>query len=951
MFKILKAIQVQGQPPGRFGGGAIYGMSCSLGMAGEPTKVTLNIVKEDAALAAPAPNVTSGGLTNITISDGLTSKTIHRLYPFKSTINSSAGSKTMSVSFVDQGAAFEKIFIGLAANHYPAVGASVRTVDDDFQFQVRCLECNTLWPHFENINGQVTRTLLEGVGGSINNGNGTIDGGFWILGKEQFTDGNCELPPVEYGFSDLTSALGTMGFNHNLDQYNRSDFYTAAYSGTLKEVLNSWAADFSFSFMIDPFDSGQNGKPTIVSQDLTAPVGLGAVNNAINAGFRKGSTGLIRSKSQTQSLEGTYVQKPIVKNKKPARGFSRQQTSYKEMSAYPVFIREAIQEEAHLGRTDVQLMVSMALAKYQAQARLIWLSDQAGKAWVANKTGPFPSLGFIPHQQGYITDAEMKKHLLDVFGGTAGGNSAFKHPVWQNPNNYMVFIGVYNPKDQGICEQNDAELADFYGKYFKYVGQEFDPNANNGAGEFFGANKIVNPPPSDRQCPPTGWPGQQQHQLHKYFDYASQISTLPKGDYYKDRSYPFQNILRHNLGVFAAAGAHAKGDYIIPMEDNAWGTHPEHVEKVFTNQWVQIPAGGNWGNEAKAITDLEHFLPIYAKFNSDRVMGSYLRDILPNFDLDFMAGNDQTKGYFPGIAIIPVIEKCLATNLKDNTIRRVLEITVGGPGFGGGGGIANDKVYDNDRRRVLKYHQAAKSKGKSCIIYCEEDIVSDLCRCPDIDDPIPRFKDVKADWVKLKHLHSPADPNEVTLVFPVMSEFQSYWKADMVWRGTYPKEIDIIGKPANMAQVGNVMGTRVVDYPVDQQMDPQPTANGFEQQYIVNGQPAPMDLAAYAANVAGMAGDNRGPTETITLKVDGVSYDTLWPFINPSSGLTSFNITVDGEGMSTDLTFSSHPSVLPKRDVWMQKFNATTRSQRNASSTPFKGGHNLPFEPNWGPHH
>ena len=72
-------------------------------------------------------------------------------------------------------------------------------------------------------------------------------------------------------------------------------------------------------------------------------------------------------------------------------------------------------------------MVSMALAKYQAQARLIWLSDQAAKAWIFDNVaggtgaGPFPSLGFIPHSDkasgthGYITDADTKKWLLDIF--------------------------------------------------------------------------------------------------------------------------------------------------------------------------------------------------------------------------------------------------------------------------------------------------------------------------------------------------------------------------------------------------------------------------------------------------------------------------------------------------------------------------------------------------------
>lgn len=955
MFKILQGVQVQGNQPGRIFGGGIYNMSCSLGQNGEATKVSLSIVSETGnyAVTPAACNVTSGGQTSITIGDNTGSVTIHRLYLYKYTLNSTAGSKTMTVSFVDQGAALNKIWVGLAARH-----SAVHTVrgDETFDFSVRCLECNTLWPHMvEPPPGQVTRTLLQASAGAgqVGFGNTTIDGGYIILGKEQFTDGNCEIPSVEYDFADLCSALTSMGFSHNLGLFNRSSLYTAAYTGTLKEVLTSWAADLCFSFTIDPF----NPILTIVGHDLTNPTGLGAVNNALDVGFRKGSPGggLIRTRSQTTSLEGTYRQRPIVKNIKPARGFSRQQTSYQQVVGKPVTIRKAINNQAHLGRSDAQLMVSIALAKYQAQARLIWLSDQAAKAWILDNAangrgaGPFPSLGFIPHSHpdgthGYITDTDTKKWLLELFGGSSiGGGSAFKHPVWSDPRNYMVFVGVYNPEDQGLCEAFDKELADFYGKYWYFHGQGFNQGGlagvdyPAGVGRFDGAAAgMVNPPPSERQCPDTSWPGAPQ--AHKYYDFASQITTLPNGDYHKGRSYPFKNILRANNGAFHGASNEARGDYIFPVEDNAWGTHPEQVEKAFSNQWVSVaPDGPDWQSNPgtggpQSITDLEHFLPIYARFDSDRLLSSYLRDILPNFDLNFMAGSDQVKGYFPGIAIIPNILMMKAQNLKPGGgLERILEVSVGGAGFGGGPGtgMINTQVYDNQRRRVLKYHLGARTK-KSCITYCEEDIVSELCKCNDILDPVHRWAggaNLRADWVKLTHLK-----NDVHLIFPVTSNYQPYYKAEIVWRGTYPKEVNIEGTPMGNP-IGNVMENRVMDHDVTNLLDPQPEGNGFKQQFVINGA-APQDLAGVKQGLKDLALSNAGPTETINVKLDGISYDTLWPFINPASGLTSFNISVDGEGMSTDLVFSSHPPKLPKRDVWMQKFNAMTRPQRALSVTP-----------------
>ena len=93
MFKILKGVSVNGGVPGVFAGGGIYNMSCTLGSSGEPTKVTLNIVAEnESAYQTIYPNVTSGGVHHITVSDGSSFFNIHRLYPYKYTKNESGKS-------------------------------------------------------------------------------------------------------------------------------------------------------------------------------------------------------------------------------------------------------------------------------------------------------------------------------------------------------------------------------------------------------------------------------------------------------------------------------------------------------------------------------------------------------------------------------------------------------------------------------------------------------------------------------------------------------------------------------------------------------------------------------------------------------------------------------------------------------------------------------------------
>ena len=73
----------------------------------------------------------------------------------------------------------------------------------------------------------------------------------------------------------------------------------------------------------------------------------------------------------------------------------------------------------------------------------------------------------------------------------------------------------------------------------------------------------------------------------------------------------------------------------------------------------------------------------------------------------------------------------------------------------------------------------------------------------------------------------------------------------------------------------------------------------------------------------------------------------LYDYLNPQSGLVSWNISIDGEGMSSDLTFSSRPPKLPKRDVFLQKLNAVSAHQlaRAPASNSSHGGVGMPFNP------
>jgi hypothetical protein len=927
-------------------------VSCDIGTATEPTKITLNIVSTNGTYAiGPASlNVTSGGAKTVTLGTGGSAITFNHMYVYKYNYNQTASSKTLTVSLMDHSIAFDKVFVGLVGRHSTDPTLVVPN-SVSFPFTVDCTECNTLWPRQVSVGpANVSKVVWSALNtGSYRvQGPGGIDGGYVIMGWEQWTDGNCEIPKVEYTFSELLTVLSAIGYDvTSLVALNRSAVYQASYSGSLREVLNAWASDFSFSFIIDPL----NPVLTIMATDLTVPVDLTQVKLSLSPAIGTGDFNsdspigaMIRSRSDSVTLENTYRQEPIIKNIKGAKSFTRKQINYTPMTGKPVSVTDAIGPWGHSGRTNYQFQVSIALAKYKPEARMLWLSDQCGQAGTPDAQRPlsdaWPSLGFIPATSGGaggaqgdygITDVGQKEQLVQLFNQD-NSNSAFQHPIWKDPNNYWVYIGVWNEAYQGAMESFDAELADFYNKWAYWYGcpwNDIYKTFDCGAGMM-----MTNPPASFRECPVFA-------DGNKYYDYAAEIKTLPESKFYQKGAYPFQDILRANAGAFyytqnqGVVDPHrVDGDAIFELADNAWGTSVEHMENLFANKWVLDQGNAaNWDPNLAPQSSLDHFMPIYARFDANQVLDAELRNILPAFKYDFLKSTARSQGYFPGIAIIPKLSQAKLSDPTTGMERPILEV---GPLITQTNGVA----YDNVRRRRL---EQVGDNAKDCTIYCEEDIVQNMCECPAIVDPLHKWpfdpltgvNHFIADAFQIGHLGS-----YKTIIFPIGADYIGYWKSDVTMRGTYPKEIDIFGAPA--FPVGNVMESKVVDVDVTQEINP--PEMGIGTQFVLAGHPAPVSFTTYATAIASMNQQSLFPGETINVKVDGIEFQGLVArgLLSPQAGLTNFSVSMDESGMSTDLTYSSRVPKMPKRDVWMQKVGPRATQGRTGGALAGRSGSGNP---------
>ena len=963
MFKTLQAVRYNNEPLGMAYGGYIYGVSCDMATTSDPTKITLNIISENGEYnIGPADlDVTSTGPKTLSFGTDSNIVTFYNMYVYKYNYNSSPSSKTLTVNLIDNSLALDKIFVGLINWHDTSLAIQESL---SYQFEVACDVCNSLYPRKQaGYQGAVRRSTWKTHINNIRvNPQRIIDGGYIILGQEQWSEKICDIGKVEYSFEELCTALDHLGFVHELRSVNRSKHYLANYTGTLREVLNAWGADFSFSFMMDPLVRHSR----IVVTDLTVPrvINLDKITKILNENFHPNSPdkGLVRSYSESFTLENTYRQETIARIVKPASNFARENTSYKRMEGRIVTIRDAIGFSFHHQRTDEEFMTSIALAKYNPASRLIWLSDRAAELWtrnlrvVSDVRNIFPSLGFIPATEGWIDKLnpffvrkgitsddvinKIKGQLILKFGENDAKTS--NHPIWSNVENYDIFIGVYNKEFQNYALQYEKELADFIGKYGYWYGNKFyqetksfDPPA--GVTPYVG---MINPPPSYKECPDffSAWDKQ------KFYSEQASITTRPESKPYKGRTYPFQNILKANSWVFDAThgGAQSESsegaDYIFNIEENSWGTNQEQIDKLFENKYIldnQQEATNWYSNPSPGQSDLDNYKPIYGIFTGSRQLDVDLRSILPGYDEHILKNDESRPGYFPGIAIIPKIEKMMIKNVLNNVEERVLSVET----------INNHRnpiVFENTRAKVIKHAAGLTDpEATDCVLWCEVDIMHERCKCEPEAEQIEGF-DPAGGWnattIRVSHLGS-----SVPIIFPVQTPYIGYWKSNTVYKGTYPKIIEIKGACPSELSIGNVMETRVLDVDLTQDLDPSLTGGRFVSQFLVRNslRDTPVTLEEYYnfLNPINLSVDS--PAQSINIKLDGLEFSKLAPeFINPMEGLTSFNITVDSEGVSCDLSFNTRPIKLPKKEVIFQKLGPratqTTGSVNRAGSSRIK---------------
>ena len=213
------------------------------------------------------------------------SQPVYRLDNFRivnCSISKKDNQKILTLTFHDNSLVLDKIYVGLLGQHIaldarsektavidkivmhcPSVNYSVAkmTTQTNFKQQMHVAEQqlskkisipstavlgsdDSNGPNKKNyitIKGKIRKTIHEGYGAVI------------LLGEEEFKDAPCAASEVTYTFETLIAAMKDLGIeikNDSLKDKSKGKI-KKNFSGTLKNVLNQWCDEYSYSYAVD----------------------------------------------------------------------------------------------------------------------------------------------------------------------------------------------------------------------------------------------------------------------------------------------------------------------------------------------------------------------------------------------------------------------------------------------------------------------------------------------------------------------------------------------------------------------------------------------------------------------------------------------------------------------------------------------------------------------------
>lgn len=345
-----------------------------------------------------------------------------------------------------------------------------------------------------------------------------VNGGYIILGSEEFKEATCEIRDVSYTFKDLLSSLFysnvpgieflKMPSNNTIFKRLRKNYF-----GSLRSVLSNWATDLGMRFYYQPKIQYKTRDYSDLklspSEFITIPEGVKYLD--VNSGpqtlknlnaFLASSDGkilkkVVQSISETATLEGTVKSSVITSIRRGARFFPKTVESFFSGEAKPLSLSN-IPSFYGVDTTGDDFLIRATLGKYDGDLRDIYtiFTNNLTPLGISNPRYLFGG----PQNVDLIKN---KVDFLASFGPDVG------KPISDTLNNYICFIAQYDAEKHEAIKQWEKEIIEnFYNQFYEIT-----------------------------------FSTDQQQYCAQDYNYSIQYETEPPSQRYSANELPFKNLL------------------------------------------------------------------------------------------------------------------------------------------------------------------------------------------------------------------------------------------------------------------------------------------------------------------------------------------------------------------------------------------------------------------------
>ena len=768
----------------------------------------------------------------------------------------------------------------------------------------------------------------------------------------------CDIPNVSYKFIDLLSAIrwglgisikglkDSEGNDLNWEEKGLKDDYRQTYTGTLREVLNNWCADFGYGFVWDFPTGKENDVITFIDLKIGVRADFLAVKKIIeDRDLRKNTLPaepvLVNQMSYSKSMEETYSSNYLSYYLKPHRAKTFNPFAYYQTNFYCLRVSD-IFTPASCGISGEgqwnNFLISCALAKFDTSARKVH-NALIGR-WHAIGITLYKELTKGEKVEAFgLLDASDLGEVLEQYGAD-----------YNDPSDVGAYVATVNDDANSEWEQFEAAIAD------EFLGKHYIANPQGVYGKFDMAEFEA--------CFPN-------------LEYNQKIEMTPNANKLgKDQNGKISELPWASLVARSPAAMRGEKSQLALFMNKTWASHLYHFE-----------IGAEWGTSQDDIDSLmeiaenawdstkniETALP---RYDSLGISGP-LYNILDKSEHDFQNvfdGINEVMGNRTGMKKARKYETPQLLIWSRSYIKDTLKFDISS------GGTAANPFAQTGRVEPVQ--------ASECSIRCETGLLETMCRCPTEAMMESQFV------VGLQHvdaiegiLHYRGGSRSI--IFPVNAGVGSIYGKGDLYKGFAKRSNEIsavlqgtkivLGDDPKMngrdslAQNSeihnlpeNTMGIRVTAQDITN--DAQMTSEGIGGE---NPSLRPLDAPAKLINVmvpdsrlsSGKQGGTQKsetwaggekmtdlesyhysikdhitsnnkehlmPAETFSFSIIGTGYKIgktgnkqLYEFLTPSKGMTSFNISLGAEGLTSSFSFSTRPSQLPKQETTMRKVGPT----------------------------